>query len=154
MKRIFELWKRTFLFLCRTQKRQLESTTFIESLSSAVKINNRYTSIKLSTRWETTLRVIELNETTCFDLILLIRKSNLQIVSLRYRFFLREYCVNPYNRLGLRHDPRFWTNLRQTYFYVSKETVVLFRRESETWKFGFIKRVEKGRITTVKDLES
>ena len=147
MKRIFELWKRTFLFLSRTQKRQLESTTFKESLSSAVKINNRYTSIKLSTRWETTLRVIELNETTCFDLILLIRKSKLQ-------FFLWKYCLNPCNRPGLRHDPRFWNNLRQTYFYVAKETVVLFRRESETWKFDFIKRVEKGRITTVKDLES
>ena len=36
---------------------------------------------------------------------------------------------------------------------VSKETVVLRRWEIET-KNDFIKRVEKGRITTVKDLES
>ena len=39
-------------------------------------------------------------------------------------------------------------------FLVSKETVVLRWWESETWKFGFIKRVDKGRIITVKDLES
>ena len=39
-------------------------------------------------------------------------------------------------------------------FLVSKHTVVLCRRESETWKFVFTKRVDKGRITTVKDLES
>ena len=39
-------------------------------------------------------------------------------------------------------------------FPVSKETVVL--RPWERWKqkFGFIKRVDKGRNTTVKDLES
>ena len=36
---------------------------------------------------------------------------------------------------------------------VSKETVVLRRWEIET-KIYFIKRVDKGRITTVKDLES
>ena len=36
----------------------------------------------------------------------------------------------------------------------SKETVAQCRWESETWKFGFTKRIEKGRITTVKDLES
>ena len=34
---------------------------------------------------------------------------------------------------------------------VSQETVVLRRWESETQKFGFIKWVDKGRITTVKD---
>ena len=39
-------------------------------------------------------------------------------------------------------------------FLVSKETQVLHRWESETGKFGFIKRVDKGRITTVNDLES
>ena len=39
-------------------------------------------------------------------------------------------------------------------FLVSKEAVVLRRWDSETWKFGFIKRVDKGRITTVNDLES
>ena len=37
---------------------------------------------------------------------------------------------------------------------VSKETVVLRRLESETRKFDFIKRVDKGRITTMKDSES
>ena len=39
-------------------------------------------------------------------------------------------------------------------FLVSKEAAVLRQWESETWKFGFIKRVDKGRITSVKDLES
>ena len=37
---------------------------------------------------------------------------------------------------------------------VSKETVVLRRWERSKQKFGFIKRVDKGEITTVKDLES
>ena len=37
---------------------------------------------------------------------------------------------------------------------VSKETVVLRRYESETRKFCAIKRVDEGRITTMKDLES
>ena len=36
---------------------------------------------------------------------------------------------------------------------ISKETVVLRQWERGTWKIGFIKRVDKGRITTVKDLE-
>ena len=39
-------------------------------------------------------------------------------------------------------------------FLVSKETVVLRRWESKTGKFCFIKRVDKGRISTVNDLES
>ena len=39
-------------------------------------------------------------------------------------------------------------------FLVSKETVVLCRWERSKQKFGFIKRVDKGWITTVKDLES
>ena len=39
-------------------------------------------------------------------------------------------------------------------FLVSKETVVLRRWERAKQKFGFIKRVAKGWITTVKDLES
>ena len=39
-------------------------------------------------------------------------------------------------------------------FLVSKETVVLRRWERSQQKFGFIKRVVKGWITTVKDLES
>ena len=37
---------------------------------------------------------------------------------------------------------------------VSKKTVVLRRYESETRKFCAIKRVDEGRITTMKDLES
>ena len=39
-------------------------------------------------------------------------------------------------------------------FLVSKKTVVLRRWERSKQKFGFIKRVDKGEITTVKDLES
>ena len=39
-------------------------------------------------------------------------------------------------------------------FLVSKETVVLRKWERSKQKFGFIKRVDKGEITTVKDLES
>ena len=39
-------------------------------------------------------------------------------------------------------------------FLVSKETVVLRRWERSKQNFGFIKRVDKGEITTVKDLES
>ena len=39
-------------------------------------------------------------------------------------------------------------------FLVSKETVVLRRWERSKQKFGFIKRLDKGEITTVKDLES
>ena len=39
-------------------------------------------------------------------------------------------------------------------FLVSKETVVLRRWETSKQKFGIIKRVDKGEITTVKDLES
>ena len=37
--------------------------------------------------------------------------------------------------------------------FVSKETVILRQWESET-KIGFIKRADKGRRTTVKDVES
>ena len=39
-------------------------------------------------------------------------------------------------------------------FLVSKETVVLHQSESETSKFGFIKGVDKGQISTMKELES
>ena len=39
-------------------------------------------------------------------------------------------------------------------FLVYKETVVLRRWERSKQKFGFIKRVDNGWITTVKDLES
>ena len=39
-------------------------------------------------------------------------------------------------------------------FLVSKETVVLRQWERSKQKFGFIKRVDKGWITTVTDLES
>ena len=38
-------------------------------------------------------------------------------------------------------------------FLVSKETVLLRRWERSKQKFGFIKRVDKGWITTVNDLE-
>ena len=36
----------------------------------------------------------------------------------------------------------------------SKQNVLLRRCESEAWKFGFIKGVDKDRITTMKDFES
>ena len=39
-------------------------------------------------------------------------------------------------------------------YYCSKETLVLRRWERSKQKFGFIKRVDNGLITTVKDLES
>ena len=39
-------------------------------------------------------------------------------------------------------------------FLVSKEIVMLRRWERRKQKFGFNKRVDKGWITTVKDLES
>ena len=39
-------------------------------------------------------------------------------------------------------------------FIVSYETVVLCQSETDTWKFGFMKPVDKGQITTVKDLKS
>ena len=39
-------------------------------------------------------------------------------------------------------------------FLVSKETVLPHQWESEAWKFGFIKRVDKGQFTTLKDLKS
>ena len=39
-------------------------------------------------------------------------------------------------------------------FLDSKETVVLCRWEKSKQKFGFIKQVDKGEFTTVKDLES
>ena len=41
-----------------------------------------------------------------------------------------------------------------THFLVSKEIGAASVVMSEIWKFGFIIRVDKGRITTVKDLES
>ena len=44
--------------------------------------------------------------------------------------------------------------LHNNKFLVSKETVVLRRWERSKQKFGFIKRVDKGEITTMKDLES
>ena len=37
---------------------------------------------------------------------------------------------------------------------ISEETVVLRLWESQTSKFGFIKRVDKDQITTVKNVES
>ena len=46
------------------------------------------------------------------------------------------------------------TQLINDGFLVSKETVVLRRWERSKQKFGFIKRVDKGWITTVKDLET
>ena len=52
-----------------------------------------------------------------------------------------------------------WVSGRHGYllvneFLASKETVVLCQWERSKQKYGFIKRVDKGLITTVKDLES
>ena len=44
-------------------------------------------------------------------------------------------------------------SIKDNKFLASKEIVVLCPWQSETGKFGF-KRVHKGRITTVNDLES
>ena len=43
---------------------------------------------------------------------------------------------------------------KESKILVSKKSVVLSRWDSETWKFGFMKRADKGRITIVKDLET
>ena len=53
-----------------------------------------------------------------------------------------------------RHLMSAWQLVRSFGFLVSKETVVLRRWERSKQEFGFIKRVDKGWITTVKDLES
>ena len=47
-----------------------------------------------------------------------------------------------------------FTALSLNEFLVSKETVVLRQWEGSKQKFGFIKRVDKARITTMKELES
>ena len=50
---------------------------------------------------------------------------------------------------------RHVTRLLRNGFLVSNETVVLRRWERSKQKFGFIKKgIDKGRITTVKGLES
>jgi len=51
-------------------------------------------------------------------------------------------------------EPQGKKNNISNKFLVSKETVVLRRWERSKQKFGFIKRVDKGETTTVKDLES
>ena len=51
-------------------------------------------------------------------------------------------------------ETTFGQSFSVTEFLVSKETVVLRRWERSKQKFGFIKWVDKGWITTVKDLES
>ena len=53
-----------------------------------------------------------------------------------------------------RPAPLLGKHIMTDKFLVSKETVVLRRWERSKQKFGFIKRVDKGEITTVKDLES
>ena len=57
----------------------------------------------------------------------------------------------PYDRCHSPDATVCWTINK---FHVSKETVMLPRREIEEGKFDFIKRVDDGRITTVKYLES
>ena len=65
-------------------------------------------------------------------------------------FFTYSYDVN-YIWYKLYHFQPLYQVHR---FLVSKESVVLCWWESETWKFCFIKQVDKGRISTLKDLES
>ena len=54
-----------------------------------------------------------------------------------------------YESLNKKSQAKQMDNLR-----VSKDTVVLPRWEMETWKGGFIKRVDTGPSTTMKDLET
>ena len=66
--------------------------------------------------------------------------------------------VRFFHRFWLEHENENWSRKQadpgKNGFLVSKETVVLRRWERSKRKFGFIKRVDKGWITTVKDLES
>ena len=62
---------------------------------------------------------------------------------------LAQVIVGPYRLLGRERGVQYING-----FLVSKETVVLRRWGRSQQKFGFIKRVDKGWITTVKDLES
>ena len=72
----------------------------------------------------------------------------------------RRFDVNVTSLSNLRGNTKGRINTKQVHqlqryeFLVSKETVVLRRWERSKQKFGFIKRVDKGSITTVKDLES
>ena len=47
-----------------------------------------------------------------------------------------------------------WSHLLANKFIVSKETVGLRWWESEARKFGFMKGIDKGPISTLKELES
>ena len=62
--------------------------------------------------------------------------------------FVRKFLVSKETAVLHRCDSEIWK------FLVSKETAVLHRYDSEIWKFAFIKRVDKVRITTVKDAEN
>ena len=66
---------------------------------------------------------------------------------------LHIYDIQLQLKLTMRFLIGKYTN-RLDGFLVSKETVVLRRWGSSKQKFGFIKRVDRGWITCVKDLES
>ena len=81
--------------------------------------------------------------------------------------FVRKFLVSKETAVLHRCDSEIWKFLvsKETAvlhrcdseiwkFLVSKETAVLHRCNSEIWKFAFIKRVDKVRITTVKDAEN
>ena len=55
---------------------------------------------------------------------------------------------------GLCHQQILGFKIPLNKILLSKQNVVLRRREIEALKFGLIKGVDKGRITTMKDFES
>ena len=73
-----------------------------------------------------------------------------------YPYFTALYLVFQIRRQqNCNHEAKVkYQGINLFKFLVSKETVVLRRWERSKQKFGFIKRVDKGEITTVKDLES
>ena len=85
-------------------------------------------------------------------------KKNDNLSSICQHFILNGMRLKPFLLAQLNVQflsPPLWravNNLNKLLDY--KGTVVLRRWESGKWKLGFIKRVDKSQITTVKDLES
>jgi len=67
-------------------------------------------------------------------------------------FFIERVRGVGFRRMIIMIKVASWDSSHE--FLVSKETVVLSRWERWKQKFGFIKRVDKGWNTTVKDVES
>ena len=82
-------------------------------------------------------QMIQLNSTEVFFPYVCVLLSSL---------FIYQYLSDIATRIPLGYNSEYKNKI-----LVSKETEMLRRWECE--KFGFIKRVQKGRITTVKDLE-